>query len=407
MLFDREGAPLSEGRRFLKTLAGSGCPIFLGLAPGLDWHALLQGLPALPFPFAQTDYKTRLRLWKEALLRHAIPARETDLAELAGRFALSPGEIEEAAGLAAARNTLCADSETPTEGAALFRAARESSSQSLGRLAVKLEPVHDWSDLVLPAGTLRRTREAAAAIRNYSIVFEQWDFRRRITSGRGLKILFSGSSGTGKTMTAGIIARELGLDIYRIDLSGIVSKYIGETEKNLDRIFHAAESGNAILFFDEADALFGKRSEVKDAHDRYANIEISYLLQKIEEYPGVVILASNLSQNIDSAFARRMHYVIEFPMPDPALRERLWRGMFPARAPLGEDVDFRFLAGQFPLTGGEIRNVSLEAAFLAAQDGRVIRMQHLVQAMARQVLKQGGLPSAADFKQFYALIGRE
>jgi SpoVK/Ycf46/Vps4 family AAA+-type ATPase len=407
LLFDREGNALAESRRLLKSIAASGCPVFLGIAPGLDWHALLQGTPALPFAFAQTDFETRLRLWKENLARRGISARADDLAELAGRFALSPGQIGEAAELAAARNEFREDIQAPAESAALFRAARESSSQSLGRLAVKLEPAHDWSDLVLPAATLRRAREAAAAIRNCSVVYEEWDFRRRITSGRGLKILFSGSSGTGKTMTAGIIAKELGLDIYRIDLSGIVSKYIGETEKNLDRIFHAAESGNAILFFDEADALFGKRSEVKDAHDRYANIEISYLLQKIEEYPGVVILASNLSQNIDSAFARRMHYVIDFPMPDAAHREQLWRGMIPACAPLGEDVDFRFLAGQFPLSGGEIRNVSLEAAFLAAQDGRVIRMHHLVQAMARQVLKQGGLPSAADFKQFYALIGRE
>jgi hypothetical protein len=405
-LFDREGNPLAESRRFLKAVLASRRPVILGIAPGWDWHELMQGLPALPFSFEMPEYESRILLWRENLDQRGVPATAEELDTLAGRFILSPGQIEEAASLAAARQLLH-DGRPQTASVTLLKAARDTSSQSLGRLAVKLDLTHDWSDLVLPAATLCRAREVTAAIRNNSVVFEQWDFQRRVTSGRGLKVLFSGSSGTGKTMTAGIIARELGLDIYRIDLSGIVSKYIGETEKNLERIFRAAESSNAILFFDEADALFGKRSEVKDAHDRYANIEISYLLQKIEEYAGVVILASNLSQNIDNAFARRMHCVIEFPMPDETHREKLWRGMFPARAPLGDDVDFPFLARQFSLSGGEIRNVSLEAAYLAAQDGRVIRMEHLVRAMARQMLKQGRLPSPADFKQHYALIGRE
>jgi hypothetical protein len=406
-LFDREGNPPAESRRFLKTLLASRRPVILAIAPGFDWHELMQDLPALPFSFPPADFETRIQLWGANLARRGISAPAGGLADLAGRFALSPGQIEEAADLAATRHALRADSGTPVENGTLLSAAREASGQSLGRLAAKLELAHAWGDLVLPAATLRQAREVAAAVRNYSVVFEEWNFKQRITSGRGLKVLFSGSSGTGKTMTAGIIAGELGLDIYKIDLSSVVSKYIGETEKNLERIFRAAESGNAILFFDEADAMFGKRSEVKDAHDRYANIETSYLLQRIEDFTGVVILASNLSQNIDAAFARRVHYVVEFPMPDEAHREALWRGMFPALAPLGSDVDFPFLARQFPLSGGEIRNVSLEAAFLAAQDGRVIRMQHLVRAMARQMLKQGTLPSPVDFKQHYALIGRE
>src|SRR5581483_672071 len=167
--------------------------------------------------------------------------------------------------------------------------------------------------------------------------------------------------GTGKTMAAEVIAHELGLDLYQIDLSRVVSKYVGETEKNLDRVFAEAETSNAILFFDEADALFGKRSEVKDAHDRYANIEVSYLLQKLEEHDGAVILASNLSKNIDDAFARRMHYVVDFPLPDESLRLRLWQGMFAPEAPLSTDVDFPFLAKQFPIAGGDIRNVALDA----------------------------------------------
>jgi SpoVK/Ycf46/Vps4 family AAA+-type ATPase len=217
-------------------------------------------------------------------------------------------------------------------------------------------------------------------------------------------VLFTGASGTGKTMTAGVIARYLGLDLYKIDLSSVVSKYIGETEKNLDRIFRTTRASNAILFFDEADALFGKRSEVKDSHDRYANIEVAYLLQKVDEHEGAVILASNLSKNIDTAFSRRMHYVVEFPLPDESHREQLWRVMFPAQVPMGKDLDFAFLARQFPLAGGDIRNVVLDAAFLAAQDGRVVRMQHVICALARQVLKQGKAPSPAEFKQYYELI---
>ena len=288
-------------------------------------------------------------------------------------------------------------------GGALRCGARSIGSEP-GQSGAKVKTLHGWDDLVLPRVTLQRVKEIAAAIRHRHVVYSEWGFDKRIAAGLGLKILFSGASGTGKTMTAGVIAAELGLDLYKIDLSGIVSKYIGETEKNLDRIFHAAESSNAILFFDEADALFGKRSEVNDAHDRYANIEVAYLLQKIEEYEGVVILASNLSKNIDLAFARRMHYVVEFPLPDESHREKLWRGMFPAAVPLGEDVDFQFLAKQFPIAGGDIRNVALEAAFLAAQDGKVVTMKQLAKALARQMMKQGKVPSATDFKQYHELI---
>jgi SpoVK/Ycf46/Vps4 family AAA+-type ATPase len=205
-------------------------------------------------------------------------------------------------------------------------------------------------------------------------------------------------------MTSGIIARDLGLDLYKIYLSGIVSKFIGETEKNLDRIFRASQSGNAILFFDEADALFGKRSEVKDAHDRYANIEVAYLLQKMEDHDGVVILATNLSKNMDDAFSRRMHYVVEFPLPNAVHRERLWRGMFPPQAPLSPDVDFKFLSEQFPLPGGDIRNIVLSAAFLAAQDGTAIHMRHLVPALGRLMVKKGKLPSTTEFKQYHAWL---
>src|SRR5262249_48319725 len=211
----------------------------------------------------------------------------------------------------------------------------------------------------------------------------------------------SGQSGTGKTMAAEVLARELGLDLYKIDLSTVVSKYIGETEKNLDRIFRAAQSSNAIIFFDEADALFGKRSEVKDAHDRYANIEVAYLLQKTEEYEGFVILATNLILNIDDAFKRRMNYTVEFPFPDEHHRELLWRGMFPPQTPLAKDLNFTFLARQFPMSGGNIKNAALAAAFLAAAEDSTVQMRHLIESVAREWQKLGKLPSVADFKQYY------
>jgi SpoVK/Ycf46/Vps4 family AAA+-type ATPase len=199
------------------------------------------------------------------------------------------------------------------------------------------------------------------------------------------------------------VARELGLDLYKIDLSTVVSKYIGETEKQLSQIFHEAQSSNSILFFDEADAIFGKRSEVKDAHDRYANIEVAYLLQKMEEYEGIVILATNFRKNIDEAFTRRIHYIVEFPFPEASYRERIWRNLVPASAPLGDDVNFPFLARQFELAGGNIRNVVFAAASLAAESGGAIGMEHFVLATARELQKMGKMPSRSDFREYYDL----
>jgi SpoVK/Ycf46/Vps4 family AAA+-type ATPase len=288
--------------------------------------------------------------------------------------------------------------------ASLWHAARRHSSQSLSQLTTRVIKPHTWEHLVLPDTTLRRVREVASAIRQRDRVFHGWRMAERTGHGNGLMILFAGASGTGKTMTAAVIANGLGLELYRIDLASVVSKYIGETEKNLDRIFEAARRSNGILLFDEADALLGKRSEVKDAHDRYANIEVAYLLQKMEEHDGVVILATNLSKNLDQAFARRMHYVVDFPRPDKALRERLWLGMFPAETPLASDIDFRFLAEQFETSGGDIQTIALDAAFLASAENSAIHMSHVVEAMARHQLKQGNPASTTSFKQYYDMV---
>ena len=400
VLFGAEGAPTPEAHAIMAALEDSHDPVFLTFDPHTHWRELLQGSHKLVFVLEEPGFPERRRLWKE--LGGAAVSEE--LAEdLANRFVFGPGRIRDAIVMARDRCALQGQDEIPT-AEDLLEGARAQSDQSLGKLASPVRGAHGWSDLVLPPSTLRQLQEIKSAMQFRHRVYSEWGFDQRLVSGKGLKVLFSGPAGTGKTMTAGIIARDLGLDLYKIDLSGIVSKFIGETEKNLDRIFRASRSGNAILFFDEADALFGKRSEVKDAHDRYANIEVAYLLQKMEEHDGVVILATNLSRNMDDAFSRRMHYVVEFPLPNAVHRDRLWRGMFPPQAPLSEDVDFKFLSEQFPLPGGDIRNIVLSAAFLAAQDGSAIHMRHLVPALGRMMVKKGKLPSATEFKQYHTWL---
>ncbi len=286
----------------------------------------------------------------------------------------------------------------------LYQGCRAQSGSTISTMARKIEPRYMWEDIVLPKDTKDQLKEVAGHIKYRGVVYSDWGFDRKLSMGKGLNILFSGPSGTGKTMAAEIIARETQLDIYKIDLSNVVSKYIGETEKNLSRIFKEAETSNAILFFDEADALFGKRSEVKDAHDRYANIEIGYLLQKMEEYDGVVILATNLSKNIDDAFLRRMQIVIEFPFPDETQRRLIWTGIFPKESPLAGDIDYKFLSEKIKLAGGNIKNMALAAAFYAAENSWGINMHHIMHAARREYQKIGKPFLKSDFEPYYKLI---
>ncbi len=335
--------------------------------------------------FARPGYEDRRRLWIGCLDRSIEPQAEA----LAGTFRFTAGQIRDAA--ATARNLArWRDPETPQLSRDdLYSACRLQSNGALAALARPITPHYAWDDIVLAPDELAQLREICHQASARHIVYGEWGFDRKLSLGKGLNVLFSGPPGTGKTMAAEVIANELGLDLYKIDLSQVVSKYIGETEKNLDRIFTAAQSANAILFFDEADALFGKRSEVKDAHDRYANIEVGYLLQKMEEYEGVAILASNLRSHMDEAFVRRMHFIVELPFPDEHYRRRIWEVIFPREAPLGEDVDFGILARDIKLAGGNIKNIGLAAAFYAARDGGVIRMPHLLQAARREHQKLG------------------
>jgi len=323
---------------------------------------------------------------------------------LAGKFRLSKTQIvdasEAARGMAVRRNPAAAQV-TPED---VYAAARAQSTPILSDMARKVPPHHSWDDLIVPADVQEQLREICAHMEHRATVLDEWGLAKRLALGRGLTALFAGDSGTGKTMAAGVMSGALGLDLYKIDLSGLVSKYIGETEKNLSGIFREAETSNAILFFDEADALFGKRSEVKDAHDRYANIETAYLLQKMEEYEGIVILATNLKMNLDEAFLRRLSFVVDFPMPEEEERTRIWRSTIPAEMPVAADVDTEFLARRFRLAGGNIRNIVLAAAFLAAGEGSEVRMEHFIRATRREYQKLGRMITAADFGEHLSVF---
>ena len=322
--------------------------------------------------------------------------------DVAAKFRLSVGHIGDAA--AVARLAAASRGEAVPQQTDLDLGARRASSTRLAELASRLDSPFGWDDLVIADRQLEVLRSISAYLRHRDLVLSDWGYERTVARNQGIKVLFAGESGTGKTMAGQVLARDLGLDLFRLDLATVVSKYIGETEKNLDRVFSAAEGSNAILFFDEADALFGKRSEVRDAHDRYANIEVAYLLQKMEGYPGAVILATNFRQNMDDAFLRRLDVVVDFPFPEPGDRERIWRLVLPDAAPTAADIDVRFLAERFKLSGGSIRNCSLTAAFMAADAGGEIRMEHLVRAVALEYNKLGRLTIEADFEQFFGVI---
>jgi hypothetical protein len=323
------------------------------------------------------------------------------MGRLAGHFSVSPelaGSV--AAELDRAVRTAKKGKKAPDLGKIAWEACRQYARPRMDDLARRVEGRAQWKDLILPPAQLRTLRAMAAQVRHRSTVYEDWGFGAR-SMGRGLGIsaLFSGPSGAGKTMAGEVLGAELELDVYRIDLSAIVSKWIGETEKNLRRVFDAAEEGCAILQFDEADALFGKRSEVKDSHDRHANIEVSYLLQRLEEYRGLSILTTNLKNNIDPAFLRRIRFIVDFGFPEAAERAEIWKGIFPKETPVGE-LDFERL-GQLNLAGGSIRNVAVAAAFLAAEDGAKaprVEMGHILAAARTEYEKTGRPLTAAELR---------
>ena len=310
-------------------------------------------------------------LWASAMGPVAGPL-DGHLDALAAQFHLDAESIQNIGASVLAEEAV--PSAEPLE-TRLWDACRARAQPRMDSLAQRIEPVATWDDLVLPAPALDRLREITVHVRHRARVYGDWGFALRGARGLGISALFAGGSGTGKTLAAEVIAHELRLDLYRIDLSQVVSKYIGETEKNLRRVFDAAEEGGAILLFDEADALFGKRSEVKDSHDRHANIEVSYLLQRMECYRGLAVLTTNRRNDLDSAFLRRIRFVITFPFPDAPQRAEIWRRIFPVETPLG-GLDYDRLA-RLNIPGGNIRNIALHAAFHAAETGGPVQMEHI------------------------------
>ncbi len=331
------------------------------------------------FEFTLPDVIRSTALWS-----HFLQAERPAVARLASQFRLSAAQIRDA--VQTARDESAGK---PLSDIDLFNAARLHSSGRLDGLARKISRRYEWEDMVLPPDPLAQLKEIASSVRGRGQVLETWGAGRKLAASQGITALFAGPPGTGKTMAAQVIAAELHLDLYKIDLSGVVSKYIGETEKNLDQVFSQAENSNVVLFFDEADALFGKRSEVRDAHDRYANIEISFLLQRMESYDGMTILATNLRSNLDDAFTRRLQFAIDFPFPEEADRLRIWQTLIPPEMPCADDLDLAWMARRFKFSGGNIRNVILSAAYLASANGGMVTMQHMLHGARRELQKMG------------------
>jgi SpoVK/Ycf46/Vps4 family AAA+-type ATPase len=350
------------------------------------------------------DHVEREEIWARLLGDRIAPSVVAELPALAAKFRFTVGDIRAAVASACDRAQWRSPEMPQPTTEEIYASSRAQSNARLGELGRKVQPHYAWNDLVLSADGVRLLREMCGQVRHRSRVLGTWGFERKLSLGKGLAALFSGPPGTGKTMAAEVVAHELGLELYKIDLSGVVSKYIGETEKNLARVFAEAEASSAILFFDEADALFGKRSEVKDAHDRYANVETSYLLQRMEEYEGISILATNLRRNMDEAFARRIAFMVHFPLPEEPERLRIWKSVFPRAVPQDEDVDFAFLSRQFKVSGGNIKNIALAAAFLAAEDGGRVKMVHLVRATRRELQKLGKSVVPGEFGAYAGLL---
>ena len=336
--------------------------------------------PLLTFDVKKPTVDEQWTIWQTALGEQAATLNG-QLHRLVSHFSLNETSIHAVWAGALGHLAITEQNASPTAehiGAVVWEMCKAQARPKLGDLAQRIEAAATWDDLVVPDLQRSILQEIAMHVRQRRQVYETWGFASKTTRGLGISALFVGVSGVGKTMAAEVLADELHLDLYRIDLSAVVSKYIGETEKNLRRIFDAAEEGGAILLFDEADALFGKRSEVKDSHDRYANIEVSYLLQRMEAYQGLAILTTNMKDVLDTAFLRRIRFIVQFPFPDPAQRAEIWRRIFPKAAPTaGLDAD---KLGQLNIAGGNIRNIALKAAFIAADAGEPICMPHLLRA---------------------------
>ncbi len=386
-----------RGAGAVRAFAEAGGPVILIGSRGWDpgWSREVPLIVEAPV----LSIEERNRIWRSALDGSAPTA--FDPAAATAQFLLGPDQVVRAARAASQR---AAAEGRPVEALDLQAGARAQNAAGLERLARRIEPQVRWDDLVLPGQVIAQLNELAARARYRDQVLDVWGMGARSSKGRGISALFAGDSGTGKTMSAEVVAADLGLDLYIIDLSTVIDKYIGETEKNLDRIFAEADRVNGVLLFDEADALFGKRSDVKDSHDRYANVEVAYLLQRMELFNGLAVLTTNLRSNVDEAFTRRLDAVIDFPMPEEEDRRCLWVKNLRPELPQAEGIDLDFLARAFRLSGGNIRNIAVAAAYLAASEGRSVEMTDLIRATEREYRKLGHLCVEAEFGPYYPLI---
>lgn len=374
--------------------------------PVVLWLTRLERRPSqLPLPHSAAlinqsvhipSAEIRLKLWQRC--SGGERADQELLKRLADKYAFTAGQI---AGMSKQAERLAGrNNRTAPTLDDYASASRTQVQHRLSELAAKQKLVRQWEDLVLPEEPLELLKDACSRHKYNETVLNQWGFGHKLPYGRGLSMLFSGPPGTGKTMAAEVVAGELGLELYRIDLSRVVSKYIGETEKNLRELFAEAENSGSILFFDEGDSLFGKRTEVKDSNDRFANMEAAYLLQRIETFDGVSILATNLLQNMDEAFLRRMQVIVKFPFPDAAQREQIFRSLLPKEAPLDPDLDLSFLASRVDASGGHIKNIVLSAAYMAASEQAPIGMRHMVRATRQELHKMGKIVVKEAFEPY-------
>ena len=353
------------------------------------------------FELDMPDEAERARLFT-GYMKKFRPEPELSIKELAVKFHFVPGQIKNAVRQAEGLTELGGASEITAE--TMHRCCYNQVVHKLDSLAARITPAYGWDDLILPPDQIKLMQQACDHIRYSMRVFNEWGFGRRVTYGRGLSMLFAGPPGTGKTMGAQVVANQLHMELYKVQISQVISKYIGETEKNLRAVFQEAKRSNCILFFDECDAIFGKRSEVKDAHDRYANVETAYLLQQVEEFDGVCILATNLLQNIDAAFMRRISFVIHFPFPDKETRAKLYKSMLLPDVPVADNVDFDFMAEKFEITGGSIKNIVVNAAFLAAAKDAPIGMEELLVAAVNELRKNEIVVVRKDLGEYADLV---
>ena len=380
----------------LERSAALGVAVAVSTDVGTRWVPPANWRPVTVPALAGAD---RERRWQAALDERQVVAVREDVATVAAEFVLGAGGVDDAAtrvGVATGRRARA-------DLATLRAAARSTVWRDLTTVARPGPSAVGWDDLVVAPQVQRQLREIAGAIGSRGRVLDLWGFAGRPGS-RGYHVLFAGPTGTGKTLGAAVVAGAVGLELWVVDLARIVDKYLGETEKQLDRVLRAAESAGAMLLFDEADALFGRRGDVREARDRWANVEVAYLLQRIEDHDGVTVLTTNLSQNIDEAFARRMSQRVEFAVPDPGLRRQLWRMSVPSTAPLDDDAALLTVADRFELAGGAIRTAALNAAYAAAAQGGAIELGHLVRASVQELTKAGRAPTRDELAELAPLV---